>query len=189
MPVPPKMKYWKCGAGKGGSPAIEFSPAFPPRGSLLGDRISQLSPIVAYDFRTQPPPPWHADEIGAGWRSQTMGESGKRTEESWLSSRRFRLSPATEAAVPPASLKPVTFTSHTGSLLLSSLKKVTSFPPQKQPPYSTTIGGICATARKQTAPLSPRKFRGNHASIRIDIIRIDAYNMDKGGEECAKEAH
>ena len=42
-------------------------------------------------------PPWHADVIGAGWRSQTKGESRKRTEESLLSSGRFRLSPATEA--------------------------------------------------------------------------------------------
>ncbi len=40
-------------------------------------------------------PPWHADAIGAGWRSQTKGESRKRTEESLLSSGRFRLSPAT----------------------------------------------------------------------------------------------
>ena len=30
-----------------------------------------------------------------GWRSQTEGESKKRTEESLLSSGRFRLSPAT----------------------------------------------------------------------------------------------
>ena len=41
-------------------------------------------------------PPWHADRRSAqGWRSQTEGESRKRTEESLLSSGRFRLSPAT----------------------------------------------------------------------------------------------
>ena len=43
-------------------------------------------------------PPWHADRRSAqGWRSQTKGESRKRTEESLLSSGRFRLSPATGA--------------------------------------------------------------------------------------------
>ena len=40
--------------------------------------------------------PWHADRRSAqGWRSQTEGESRRRTEESLLSSGRFRLSPAT----------------------------------------------------------------------------------------------
>ena len=40
--------------------------------------------------------PWHADRRSAqGWRSQTKGESRKRTEENLLSSGRFRLSPAT----------------------------------------------------------------------------------------------
>ena len=34
-----------------------------------------------------------------GWRSQTEGESRKRTEESLLSSGRFRLSPATQCAL------------------------------------------------------------------------------------------
>ena len=51
-----------------------------------------------YEQQMHPtPPPWHADVIGAGWRSQTKGESRKRTEESLLSSGRFRLSPATGA--------------------------------------------------------------------------------------------
>ncbi len=41
-------------------------------------------------------PPWHADRRSArGVRSTTKGESRKRTEESLLSSGRFRLSPAT----------------------------------------------------------------------------------------------
>ena len=40
--------------------------------------------------------PWHADRRSAqGVRSTTEGESRKQTEESWLSSGRFRLSPAT----------------------------------------------------------------------------------------------
>ena len=66
--------------------------------------------------------PWHADRRSAqGWRSQTKGESRKRTEESSLSSGRFRLSPATGTHSPaqPSSLIQSTFTSHTGSLFLS----------------------------------------------------------------------
>ena len=58
---------------------------------------AQLSQSAKSDFYTQQTPPWHADAIGAGWRSQTKGESRKRTEESLLSSGRFRLSPATGA--------------------------------------------------------------------------------------------
>ena len=56
---------------------------------------AQLSQSAKSDFYTQQTPPWHADVIGAGWRSQTKGESRKRTKESLLSSGRFRLSPAT----------------------------------------------------------------------------------------------
>ena len=76
-----------------------------------------------------------------GVRSTTEGESKKRTEESLLSSGRFRLSPATGggAAVPPSIFIQAAFTSHTGSLLLSSPKKVTSpFVPLRslRPPVS-----------------------------------------------------
>ena len=79
-----------------------------------------------------------------GWQSQTEGESKKRTEESLLSSGRFRLSPATGggAAVPPSNFINLTFTSHTGSLLLSSPKKVTSpFVPLRslRPPASLPL--------------------------------------------------
>ena len=68
--------------------------------------------------------PWHADAIGAGWRSQTKGESRKRTEESLLSSGRFRLSPATGAGRQVARATPsfinLTFSSTTQpSLVLS----------------------------------------------------------------------
>ena len=47
-----------------------------------------------------------------GWRSQTEGESKKRTEESLLSSGRFRLSLATghKTAVPPSRFIPAAFT-------------------------------------------------------------------------------
>ena len=70
---------------------------------------------------TQPSPRGTPFLIGAGVRSTTMGESRKRTEESLLSSRRFRLSPATgpQAAVLPSSFIQAAFTSHAGSLFLS----------------------------------------------------------------------
>ena len=56
-----------------------------------------------------------------GVRSTAKGESRKRAEESLLSSGRFRLSPATgrKTAAPPSSFISLTFTSQTGSLLLS----------------------------------------------------------------------
>ena len=82
-------------------------------------------------------PPWHADEIGAGWRSQTIGEIFKGTDGA-CADPGTRIFPATGAAVPPSSFINLTFTSHTGSLLLSSLKKVT-FPssfPLRPPPLS-----------------------------------------------------
>ena len=62
----------------------------------FGKRALQLLLTAAQWFRNHSTPPWHADRRSAqGWRSQTVGESRKRTEESLLSSRRFRLSPAT----------------------------------------------------------------------------------------------
>ena len=79
-------------------------------------------------------PPWHADRRSAqGWRSQTIGEIFKGTDGA-CADPGPRIFPATghKTAVPPSSLIQLTFTSHTGSLLLSSLKKVTSpsFPPR-----------------------------------------------------------
>ena len=66
--------------------------------------LIQPSITVTSDFPTQPTLPWHADAIGAGVRSTTQGKSRKRTKESLLSSRRFRLSPATgpQSTVPPS---------------------------------------------------------------------------------------
>ena len=68
---------------------------------------------------TQPSPRGTPFLIGAGVRSTTMGESRKRTEESLLSSGRFRLSPATGWPGPLPVFIQLTFTSHTGSLFLS----------------------------------------------------------------------
>ena len=63
----------------------------------FGGRSFQLSLIVAFDSCSQPLPRGTPILIGVGWRSQTMGESRKRTEESLLSSGRFRLFHATGA--------------------------------------------------------------------------------------------
>ena len=61
-------------------------------------------------FRPPTSPAGHADRRSAqGVRSTTRGESKKRTEESLLSSGRFRLSPAPQAAVPPPSFPPIDF--------------------------------------------------------------------------------
>ena len=69
-------------------------------GGLLRGNASSIScrvppawpflPTIAINYA-----PWHADRRSArGVRSTTKGESKKRTEESLLSSGRFRLSPA-----------------------------------------------------------------------------------------------
>ena len=80
----------------------------------FGKRALQLSLTAAQWFPNHSTPPWHADRRSAqGWRSQTKGESRKRTEESLLSSGRFRLSPATGVARATSSLKPAAFPSTT----------------------------------------------------------------------------
>ena len=68
----------------------------------LSSRRSLLVAVLSNDHESplisapNHAPPWHTDRRSAqGWRSQTEGESRKRTEESLLSSGRFRLSPAT----------------------------------------------------------------------------------------------
>ena len=61
----------------------------------LGGCTLQLSPIAAPDSRTQSATPWHADfNRRRACAARPKGESRKRTEESLLSSGRFRLSPA-----------------------------------------------------------------------------------------------
>ena len=65
----------------------------------LGGCTLQLSPIAAPDSRTQSATPWHADfNRRRACAARPKGESRKRTEESLLSSGRFRLSPATGAS-------------------------------------------------------------------------------------------
>ena len=79
--------------------------SFSPRRSLLLSVLfmplgcsTQLLLPAAPDFRTQPRPRGSGQHSWTqGVRSTTKGESRKRTEESLLSSGRFRLSPATGA--------------------------------------------------------------------------------------------
>ena len=65
--------------------------------------------------------------IGAGWRSQTEGETFKETDGACADpgTQNFSCHGGRVARATP-SLIQSTFTSHTGSLLLSFLKKVTS---------------------------------------------------------------
>ena len=88
----------------------------------FGECTHQLSLPATSDFCPNHAPVAADSAAGReGVRSTTMGESRKRTEESLLSSGRFRLSPATGTHSPaqPSSLIQSTFTSHTGSLFLS----------------------------------------------------------------------
>ena len=89
---------------------------------IMLDQSYQRSHSAKADSRIQPRPV--AADSAAGRRAgeaRPKGESRKRTEESLLSSGRFRLSPATGTHSPaqPSSLIQSTFTSHTGSLFLS----------------------------------------------------------------------
>ena len=47
--------------------------------------------IVAFGSRTQSPPPWHADGIGAGWRIQTKGDGTGDQGHSQLYSSNFHV--------------------------------------------------------------------------------------------------
>ena len=72
--------------------------SFSSRRSLLVSPLSNYHQSLRRGSAAIQRTPWHADRRSAeGWRSQTKGESRKRTEESLLSSGRFRLSPATGA--------------------------------------------------------------------------------------------
>ena len=76
------------------------------------------------------------------WRSQTEGESEGMTGRSLLQTRQRKVFPATGggAARATPSFIQAAFTSHTGSLLLSSPKKVTSpfvpFVPSPPSPFA-----------------------------------------------------
>ena len=76
-------------------------------------------------------PPWHADRRSAqGVRSTTEGEIFKGTDGACADpdTQNFPCHGAHPPAQPSNFIQ-AAFTSHTGSLLLSSLKKVTSPPP------------------------------------------------------------
>ena len=66
------------------------------------------------------PPPWHADAIGAGWRSQTIGEIFKGTDGACADpdTQNFPCHGGRVARATPSFIQ-AAFTSHTGSLLLS----------------------------------------------------------------------
>ena len=95
----------------------------------LGECICQLSQSAKSDSRAQPSPPVAADSA-AGRRAGEARPKGKYSSGRMALApiRARRIFPATghKTAVPPSSLISLTFTSQTGSLLLSSLKKVTS---------------------------------------------------------------
>ena len=114
-------------------------PTFPSKGKAFGDRSILHSLPAASDSHTQSSPPWHADRRSArGWRSQTKGESRKRTEESLLSSGRFRLSPATggrQCRLPVLSAWLLRRTQL--SLVLSWAPRKYRFPRSPRPPPSS----------------------------------------------------
>ena len=103
-----------------------------------------------------------------GWRSQTKGESRKRTEESLLSSGRFRLSSATGWPGPLPVFIQLTFTSHAAFFGTFLGAKKVPYPPV--PPYSL----ICQNFSKSVNPCN--KCRGC-------IVYI---SRERGGASCTE---
>ena len=134
----------------------------------FGGHFVQLSLVAELVRHTQSTPPWHADAIGAGWRSQTKGESRKRTEESLLSSGRFRLSSATGWPGPLPVFIQLTFTSHAAFFGTFLGAKKVPYPPV--PPYSL----ICQNFSKSVNPCN--KCRGC-------IVYI---SRERGGASCTQ---
>ena len=95
---------------------------------------------------------WHADEIGAGWRSQTIGEIFKGTDGA-CADPDTRIFPATGgggAAVPPSSFVNLTFTSHAAffdSFLGSKKESYPSFPLVPLPHFLVNIRWRILTTR------------------------------------------
>ena len=132
----------------------------------------------------RPAPPWQGKPCAAwsgassaqaafhfsplGWRSQTKGESKKRTEESLLSSGRFRLSSATGWPGPLPVFIQLTFTSHAAFFGTFLGAKNVPYPPV--PPYSL----ICQNFSKSVNPCN--KCRGC-------IVYI---SRERGGASCTQ---
>ena len=99
----------------------------------------QLSQSAKSDSRAQPLPRGSGQRSWTqGVRSTTEGEIFKGTDGACADpgTQNFPCRGArTQPTFPPSSFISLTFTSHTGSLLLSSLKKVT-FPSFLRPPIS-----------------------------------------------------
>ena len=92
---------------------------------------AQLSQSATPDSRIQPRPRGTPMQSARACAVRPKGENEESPGRSLLQTERFKFFPATGggwAAVPPSSLKSAAFTSQTGSLLLSSLKKVTYLP-------------------------------------------------------------
>ena len=122
----------------------------------FGECTFQLSPIAVQRFRSNSTRPRGTPIlIGAGWRSQTEGETFKWTDGA-CADPDTRIFPATEVARATPSFIQSTFTSHTGSLLLSSLKKVTY--PSSPVSYPSSENGDAARCRapNQINPETPR---------------------------------
>ena len=112
----PRGRGWVRESGVAGCSNWQSHPpkGFSSRRSLLVSPLSNYHQSLRRGSAAIQRTPWHADRRSAqGWRRQTKGESRKRTEESLLSSGRFRLSPATGVARATSSLKPAAFPSTT----------------------------------------------------------------------------
>ena len=108
------------------------------RRSLWVDALSNYRQSLRRFFCTQPSPHGSGQRSWTqGWRSQTEGGKMKRTEESLLSSGRFRLSPATGALITAAFQFKSTFLSRRTQVLcffLDSRKYRPSSSPSFSPP-------------------------------------------------------
>ncbi len=102
-------------------------------------------------FRAQPSSRGTPMQSARAGEARPKGKKEKPPGRSLLQTRQLKFFPATGAAVPPSSFISLTFTSQIGSLLLSSLKKVTF--PLCSPSYPLT----CTPAASPCGPRSCRR--------------------------------
>ena len=127
-------------------------------GFIILDRSCRLSQSATSDSRTQPCPRGTliADQRRA-CAARPKGKNEKLPGWSLLLTRQLKFFPATGggwAAVPPSSFIQASFTSHIGSLLLSSLKKVTFSPSPRFPRIPSPAYALCCFSMPSLSAIS-----------------------------------
>ena len=119
--------------------------------AVLGNYRSQSRLIFALNQR--PRGTLIADQRRAG-KARPKGKNEESPGRSLLQTERFKFFPATGVARATPSFIQSTFTSHTGSLLLSSLKKVTFSPSPRFPRIPSPAYALCCFSMPSLSAIS-----------------------------------